>query len=229
MCGFSTSSIGQGKGSRRWHASCDLASSKESIAMQSQGPSASPTPTAGTASGQATVVGVSAAGAAIAAAFAGVAGGPAGVAAAAATAGAAVAGESAVDRALSSPDVDLDNVKDTVERDPNLWRKQGETFHEWARRLGLFQLVDDVHEQRKFQMREAYTGRVLTRGRAEREAHVEDVEHMLRETADRSGVDLARVKRAHEIFEEMPTRAGSRARAMVDMIHAADGGSPMKR
>lgn len=76
---------------------------------------------------------------------------------------AAATGEGAVDQALSAPEVNVEAVKEKVERDPSLWRREGETFQEWVKRLGVFSLIDDVHEQRRFQLRAAYTDKVIAR------------------------------------------------------------------
>jgi hypothetical protein len=69
----------------------------------------------------------------------------------------------AVDKALSGPDVDLNVVKQKVERDPRLWRRDDETFREWICRLGLTGFDDDVHQLRRLELRAAYTDRLLKR------------------------------------------------------------------
>jgi hypothetical protein len=52
-------------------------------------------------------------------------------------------------------------VKEKVEKDPTLRRQQNESFQEWVKRLGIFSLLDDVHESRRYQLRLLYTANTL--------------------------------------------------------------------
>lgn len=76
-------------------------------------------------------------------------------------AAASVAGQAAVDAALNGPKVDLDAIQKLLDNNPNLRRKEGESFRDWVQRLRLLGFTSDPHQLRRLQLREAYTSRVL--------------------------------------------------------------------
>jgi hypothetical protein len=71
-------------------------------------------------------------------------------------------GIAAADQALSgSSEVNIESIKEKIEKDPSLARRDDESFQRWVKRLGIYSLVDDVHESRRFQLRGEYTDKVI--------------------------------------------------------------------